>query len=644
MGIPGCFVKYTRKYPETIKREKLPMIDSIHVDYNCGIHPCCRERASKGYQHSRKEMCEKHMIADCIEYLMKLVAYARPRRLVNVVIDGVAPRAKMMQQRYRRFKSHKDKETDREIRERLTANGYVNPSQSKDQFQDEKWDTNAITPGTIFMDKLAEAIRNYVKTSNDPQLQSLTFIFSDSNQPGEGEHKILEYLRNNSCDITPGENVVIYGLDADLMMLSMVSHINQIFLLRESIEFGKEFASETVQFCYLDIDLLKFSILTDIKERIPYDMGMSEQIQLVDDYIFLCFMIGNDFVPNLPPLNIKEGGLDILVDVYTAAFTNLTHVKKKYGWARNSNAFSGDGITTGTEMTEGAWKMDKSTYYEEFEFKFLVDVQNCKINFEFLGKILNKMSYMEDRLMSEYESRRSRMKPRIGICRDDYEREKAQLNCYPIYQRTQKNSTEARIDVRNPDHQWRKRYYKETMHYEPTEVNIDRTCFEYLQGLVWTLTYYYKGCASWSWYYPHHHAPSIYDLNKFVASPNKWKSLKLVKGKPYKPFEQLMMVLPPQSSHLLPKGARSLMDPGSPLAQYYPEQYDLDPIYRRFYWQCNPILPPIDDNEVKSELAKKKLTPEEHHRNRAAGATIFIGSKVPRAMSQKESQDNQEPE
>lgn len=634
MGIPGCFVKYTRKYPETIRKEKLQMIDSMYIDYNCGIHPCCRERASKGYQHNRQEICEKHMIQDCIEYLMKLIAYARPRRLIHVVIDGVAPRAKMMQQRYRRFKND---ETDIKMMEQIfeNENGYINTNQTnqtknelKPEFKDEKWDTNAITPGTVFMDKLAEAIRNYVKTSNNPQLQSLIFIFSDSNQPGEGEHKILEYLRNHSNEITPGENIIIYGLDADLMMLSMVSHINQIYLLRESIEFGKEFASETVQFCYLDIDLLKFSILNDLKDRIPYDMDMNQQIQLVDDYVFLCFMIGNDFIPNLPPLNIKEGGLDILVDVYTSAFTNLTKVKKKYGWTRDSNAFSGDGISTGTEMTEGAWKMDKSNYSEEFEFQFLVDIQNCKINFDFLGKILNKLSHMEDNLMAEFESRRARMKPRMGICKDDSERKKAQLNNYPIYMRIKKNSAEARIDIRNPDHQWRRRYYKETMHMQPTQSNIDEVCFKYLQGLVWVLTYYYKGCDSWSWYYPHHHAPSIYDLNNFIANPEKWKSLKLVKGKPYKPFEQLMLVLPFKSRHLLPKGARSLMTSQSPIAQYYPEQYEVDPIFRRFYWQCSPILPPIDDKEVKNELAKKKLTTEEQHRNRTTGATIFIGSKV----------------
>jgi len=637
MGIPGCFLKYVRKYPATIIKEKIHMIDSLYLDFNCAIHPCCRQRSSTDYHHNRKDIIEKHMIQDCIDYMLKLITYANPRRLVYLSIDGVAPRAKMAQQRYRRFKSVKDKEVNW-INELIQDAGYASThttstqnteSEPESEPKSEHWDTNAITPGTIFMQKLADAIRLYVNTSNDPLLQSLTFIISDSNQPGEGEHKILNHIREHSEDVIKGHDIIIYGLDADLMMLAMLSHVNQIKLLRESIEFGKEFQSDTVQFCYLDIDFLKYSILTDLKEMIPYDMEMTQQIKLIDDYIFLCFFIGNDFVPRLPPLNIKEGGLDLLLDVYCQVFTNMTKTIKKYGWSRDSSAFSGDGIKTGTEMSEGAWKMNKSSYQESFEFQNLIDIDNCRINFPFFEKVLYKLSLMEDRLMLDLEEKRSRMKPRLGITHNDDERRKAIIDAYPIYQRNSSNSAEARIDVQNRDRQWTRRYYKETTKNEPTIHNIDETCHQYLQGLVWVLTYYYQGCVSWSWYYPHHHAPSIYDLHKFVSTPEKRKSLKLIKDKPYKPFEQLMIVLPPQSRHLLPTNAQSLMTSHSPLAQFYPEKYEFDPIFRKFYWECGPVLPPIDDDEIRSELNKKKLTSEEQKRNQNRGADIYIGVKVP---------------
>jgi 5'-3' exonuclease len=236
---------------------------------------------------------------------------------------------------------------------------------------------------------------------------------------------------------------------------------------------------------------------------------------------------------------------------------------------------------------------------------------------------------MENRLMIDIEDKRSKMKPKLGITHNEDERKKAILNAYPIYKRNSSTSAEARIDVQNKDHQWTRRYYKETTKNEPTALNIDLECYQYVQGLLWVLTYYYQGCVSWSWYYPYHHAPSIYDLHKFVSTSNKLKTLKFVKDKPYKPFEQLMIVLPPQSRHLLPPNVQSLMTNHSPLAHFYPEKYEFDPIFRRFYWECGPVLPPIDDDEIKSELSKKKLTPEEQKRNQNRGADIYIGSKVP---------------
>jgi 5'-3' exonuclease len=620
MGIPGYFSRYATKFPNTIIKHKLELIDALFLDFNCAIHPCCRKFAREQYSHTRKEICEKYMIDECLAYLIKIIKYAGPRRLVYIAIDGVAPRAKMVQQRNRRFKSIKEREMDAEIKKRT---GYHDPNISKElqEFEDEFWDTNSISPGTVFMAKLTDALKRFFKENNDPFFETLTVIISDSNQPGEGEHKILSYLREHQNEIQPNHNVVIYGLDADLIMLAMVSHINRIYLLRESNEFGKEYHDSSTTFCYLDIDLFKFSIMQELSSKIMHKMEVPDQLLLVDDYVFLCFMIGNDFLPNLPSLHIKDSGLDLLTTIYTDIFTFRTHVIKKYEWVRDSTIYTGD--VAGAEL-EGGWRSDRSNYTLINKYQYLVDTHKGTINQEFLQEILEKLSNVENNMMRKLEEKRNTLRPYNKNTNNQYEVEKNKLENYPILHRNE----EKYIDINNQDNNWPIRYYKQCFHFEANAQNVNDVCYKYIQGLLWTLNYYYKGCQSWGWYYPYHHAPIINDIYKFVIDTEKWKSVRLYKSLPLRPFEQLMFILPPESKHLLPESYQSLMTSNSPIAHYYPETYKFDTIFRRFFWQCPPILPPINAQCLKKSLQKKPLTKDEQLRDMVMDPEIIKGSKI----------------
>ena len=128
------------------------------------------------------------------------------------------------------------------------------------EYSNISWDTNAISPGTDFMINLSKLLQHFILT--DPIFNNVEVVFSDHSIPGEGEHKILNYIKQNSFDNEP--NIIIYGLDADLIMLSLVSNSSNVYLMREDIQFGKP---QEGNFLYMDIDQLKCNIIMDFKER-----------------------------------------------------------------------------------------------------------------------------------------------------------------------------------------------------------------------------------------------------------------------------------------------------------------------------------------------------------------------------------------
>ncbi|GIM07592.1 hypothetical protein Vretimale_11676, partial [Volvox reticuliferus] len=163
-----------------------------------------------------------------------------PLRLLFVAIDGVAPIAKMNQQRTRRFLSaHVAEVTDRverEVRAEMASQaggGRVIPEMANSRF-----DPNIISPGTAFMGRVAERVRQILRTKvqTDPRFARLRVVVSDSYEPAEGEHKIMRFIRyiRTRPDYDPNTRHVIYGQDADLLLLSLLLHEPHVRIMREA--------------------------------------------------------------------------------------------------------------------------------------------------------------------------------------------------------------------------------------------------------------------------------------------------------------------------------------------------------------------------------------------------------------------------
>ena len=286
------------------------------------------------------------------KYLDRLVAAVRPTKLVYLALDGCAPRAKMNQQRERRFCSA------REAEESERALGLLLKRQGHKPSSKQRWDHNAITPGTPFMDSLASYCRTWAAkaVARQPFFESLS---SDASTPGEGEHKIMDHIRrcggeeerhavcgfarrptshvasmassrDRAASAPSGgrESVSTHtGQDADLMFLSLALHAPRVYVLRERVQTGRTKSTGPPRLQYLSAQRLRHCLVRDpginglctqhLDPRNKLSRFERDDERLLDDFVLLCFFVGNDFLPQLPCLSIPDGGLDLLLALYS---------------------------------------------------------------------------------------------------------------------------------------------------------------------------------------------------------------------------------------------------------------------------------------------------------------------------------------
>lgn len=331
--------------------------DNLYLDMNGIIH-CCSHPQDK-----QAPACNGEIFLHLFYYIDRLFDIIEPKKLLFMAIDGVAPKAKMNQQRSRRFKSILDSEIEKklylELKETFLAKNKKVPDPP------EHWDSNVITPGTEFMHELSNALKYFIeyKITHDNRWKEIIVIFSDSNVCGEGEHKIYNFIKSQRSQPTydPNTRHVIHGMDADLIMLSLASHEPYFYVLREVVildpkadKHKKEFIGvlnhkSNTEYCIsienpikeynkykdpkyanirkndyvvpfhenwmelqiLDLTVLREYLSKDLFPDVRYDFE-----RCIDDFIFICFFCGNDFLPHLPSISIVSGSIDQLILLY----------------------------------------------------------------------------------------------------------------------------------------------------------------------------------------------------------------------------------------------------------------------------------------------------------------------------------------
>jgi len=499
MGIPSYYT-YLIKNHGKILEKFAGFPEHFYLDANSIIYDVVNNFPFKPHGNNDEELCLA-IIQKLEEYLLLVSA----TKSVTIAFDGVAPRAKLEQQRQRRFKSAYQNRVKKQIFKKYQISDF--------------WDTAKITPGTPFMLLLTKMIMGH--------FTNVTVTSSD--KYGEGEHKIFEIIRKGK--FSPSERHVIYGLDSDLIMLAML-HLDitpNIFLFRETPHYIKTIDSS------LDDSEKYLMNIRLLAETLLNEMGATN----IFDYVFISLMMGNDFMPHFPSLNIRTGGINKILEAYKFLGKDIISINR--------------------------------------------DKKKIVIQWEIFREFLSYLAEREDEyIVGEYLLRG--IKERYTFPTTTPENKFRKFENIP--------STDRELEKYiNPTKKgWEERYYETLVDDSPQVISN-----HYLKAMAWNITYYIFGCMDYEWSYPYNYPPLLKDLVGTILPKQTilWKK----KENAITPLEQLCYVLPKTSLDIVPE-VKKYMDP-----RLYVDDCAFTWAFCKYFWESHADLPHIDFEELRERIA-----------------------------------------
>lgn len=508
MGIPSYYRKLTTKIKGLLSSSLSQKPSSLFFDFNCLIYYVARRPQSKlpPYPgHQQRESWESLLVDEVLRYVMHVWREVGEPKEVFLSVDGVVPMAKIRQQRMRRFKSIWLAEQEKHLGLRENK---------------ESWDTNCITPGTAFMRKLNGKLTELC--------QKPGWSVSGSDEPGEGEHKIMRKLRSREATKEP---IVIYGLDADLILLTLLNSKSPAYLVREDSELALAGVQGSMDehYSYFSLEALKTTLPCSV---IDYVAGMS--------------LMGNDFLPHSLTIKLKDDG-------YNLFFSTMQQLQKPLV----------------AQDSTGRWIIQEDTLFS----------------------IIQLWASMEEERMFHAMKKKVQLSKSVEKTLENIPME------WCVEQEMFKR-----------DESWTfvsdwKHLYRRQWNHCSSPADVRQLCAEYMFGLQWVLDYYTgQRNVEMNWCYTRHLSPLWCDLAFFIKQGNQ-AQYNFPSLSPIQPSEQLAMVLPQESWHLLEDPQLRLLP--SKLPQYWPKIFGFFSVGRHRLWECEPMIPMLNVERIRQILSAK---------------------------------------
>lgn len=540
MGIPHFYKYVATKHNYVIKYAIPNTCTSLFVDLNCAVHRCASQTLETPENPETPETPERKdddsVIDRVVSWIKVIFDKVQPTSVFYIALDGVPPKAKMVQQRSRRY-----------ISSVLRREG--------------AWDSCCVTPGTAFMRKLAVKISKCLQHAQFSTCARV--VFSPTSEFGEGEHKIFDWIEKHPE--VHNDEIVIYGADADLIMLSMKSSASKPYVLRESLEEKNRNQDEKRdrrdrrdggEYEYIDVGAFR--------------NGMCAISQLTSkEFVALCFLLGNDFVPSMSFLRVRDHGIEYLLKIVKELKEEFVDFK----------------ILETIEILEAVEAVNNVQIHEthdQIHEKFKIH-ETVQFHFPSLIKLFSRIARDEDVLFAKMDDKKSFNSTLLEIS-----------DGTPF------------ADMIQPRRKgWMPRYY-EFLFPNGRDEDTVKLARKYLESLVWTSSYYfdYERAKFSDTCYHHAYSPLATDVVNYLRSTSI-KDLDDIRRRVERPGPltqsaakdpaiQLLMVLPPSSSNLLSSKKIAAIMNEPKLRHFYPRKFRIATYMKWYLSDCHAILPVID--------------------------------------------------